>query len=66
MDGDLITMMVRMIIELCVMDRIRVAQLVNGLPDQWIAKKVHLGLARDMDEFFRLHSLLSFILGTYV
>lgn len=38
---DLITMLARMTIELSVMDLIRTAQLVDGLPNQLIAEKVH-------------------------
>lgn len=31
---------------------------MEGLPDQWIADKVHPGLARDVDGLFRMHSRL--------
>lgn len=40
-DIDLITTMGRMTIELSVMDCIRTTQQVDGLPNWWIAKKVH-------------------------
>lgn len=57
-DRDPIAIIAKMTIEASVMDHIRIAQWIDGLPDQWIAAKVHLGLARDMEGHFRIHGQL--------